>query len=532
MYALISAFALLAPTAETPPPPDVIVVAAADMVPALRPWFAHRQAQGHTLGLLPNTLSKEEIRASIRESAASGRLTHVVLVGDAAADRNDNAAARARIVPTHLEKARVNVLFGGPEPEIAGDNYYADLDDDDAPDLAIGRLPVDTPEELSQLVEKIIAFENSHDDGAWRQRINLIAGVGGFSPLIDSVLEMSTRKFLCEGIPTAYTTNMTYGSWRSPYCPDPRKFHAATVERLNEGSLFWVYIGHGQKSALDRVQVPGNHYHILGQEDVAECRCTTGQPIAIFLACYTGAYDQPDDCLAEAFVRHPRGPVAALAGSRVTMPYAMAVLGTGMMDEYFQKKRATLGEVVMHAKRRMMEDDKESANRALLDAIAAVISPKKELLAAERREHLYLFNLLGDPLLRLKHSEEVQVASPTAADAGQEIEVAVQAPFAGKCRVELICRRDQLKFEAPQRELYLNAEDVLAEFQATYAAANDRTWTTQESHVPAGEFRTRVEVPAECRGFCHVRVTMSSGERYALGASNLFVHAVKQVAAE
>jgi hypothetical protein len=532
MNALLCSLALLAPLADDAPPPDVIVVAAPDMVPALKPWFAHRQAQGHTLGLLPNTLSKEELRASLRESAAGGRLTHVVLVGDAAPTRADDAAARARIVPTHHEKAVVNVLFGGPEPEIASDHYYADLNDDDLPDIAIGRLPADNPTQLAQMVEKILAYEKSVDDGAWRQRINLVAGVGNFGPLVDSVLEMSTRKFLCDGIPAAYTTNMTYGSWRSPYCPDPRKFHDATVDRLNEGSLFWVYIGHGQKEGLDRVQVPGRHYHILGKDDAEKFRCTAGQPIAVFLACYTGAFDQPEDCLAEDFVRHPRGPVAALAGSRVTMPYAMAVLGTGMMDEYFQKKRETLGEVVMHAKRRMIVDDEKNANRALLDAIAAVISPKKELLAAERREHLFLFNLLGDPLLRLKHSEEVPVASAKTADAGSQIEVTVDAPFAGKCKVELICRRDQLKFDAPKRELYLNAEDILSEFQSTYQAANDRTWIAREIAVSAGEFRTMLEIPAECRGFCHVRVTMSSGERYALGSSNVFVHGVKQVAAE
>jgi hypothetical protein len=525
MQIFLCSFLLLAAPSE-PPPPDVIVVAADDLMPALRPWFAHRQAQGHVIGHLPNTLPKEELRASIRESAKSGKLKAVLIVGDGAVDVNDNRAARARLVPMHYEAAKVNILFGGEEPEIPTDNYFADLDDDNIPDLAIGRLPADDPDDVSRMVSKIIAYERS-SPGEWRQRINLVAGVGNFGPLIDNVLEVSTRKLLCDGIPASYSTNMTYGSWRSPFCPDPRRFHEAALERMNEGSLFWVYIGHGSKTHLDRVSVPGRNYHILAGADADKCRCEAGQPIAVFLACYTGAFDQPEDCLAEEFLRNEHGPVAVLSGSRVTMPYAMAVLGTNMMDEYFQKKRETLGEVLLNAKRRMISDEEKNPNRALLDAIAAAISPAKDKLADERREHLYLFNLLGDPLLRLKQNDAIDVSSPNSATGGDEIEIAVKSPIAGACKVELICRRDQLKIAVPKRELYLNAEGFLGGLQETYAAANDRCWTASEAKISAGAFSTKLAIPAECRGFCHVRVTVSGEEDYALGTSNLFVHAPK-----
>ncbi len=43
-------------------------------------------------------------------------------------------------VPTYFRPAKVNVLFGSSE-EIATDLPYADLDGDDLPDMAIGRLP-------------------------------------------------------------------------------------------------------------------------------------------------------------------------------------------------------------------------------------------------------------------------------------------------------------------------------------------------------------------------------------------------------
>ena len=521
MNAWLLLLTLTLPAAETAP--DVIVVAADDMLPALKPWFAHRQAQGHTIAHLPNTLSPAELKVSLRDVAKSGKLKFVVLVGDAVADKNDDAAARARLVPTDHIKAKVNVLWGS-EPEIATDNSFADLDDDSLPDVAIGRLPADNPAELARLVTKILAYEQSNDHGPWRQRINLIAGVGGFGALVDNVLEMSTRKFLCDGIPAAYTTNMTYGSWRSPYCPDPRRFHEATLDRLNEGCLFWVYIGHGQKNYLDRVQTPERHYHILAARDADKCRCESGQPIAIFLACYTGAYDQPEDCLAEEFLRREQGPVAVLSGSRVTMPYAMAVLGTNMMDEYFTQRRATLGEVVLHAKRRLMAIEANNPNRVLLDTIAQAISPRKDMLEDERREHLALFNLLGDPLLALKHPDKIELTVPAKANAGDEVEISGVAPLAGECQVELICRRDQLKQTPPARAEFDGDEEKLAAYHDVYTAANDRCWTSFVAPVKAGEFHTKLTIPAECRGFCHVRVTIAGETSYGLGAGNVYVH--------
>ena len=326
-------------------------------------------------------------------------------------------ASAARSISATLVPAKVNVKFGS-EVDIATDNSLADLDDDGVPDVAIGRLTADSPAELDRIVRKIIAYDRSTDNGLWRQRLNFIAGVGGFGPLIDTAVETTTKKFLTDCIPATYTTSMTFGSWRSPFCPDPRRFHETTLRRLNEGCLFWVYLGHGQPNALDNVQVPGGAFHILGTKDVNRLTATQRPPIAVFLACYTGAFDQPKDCLAEEMLRADGGPVAVLCGSRVTMPYGMAVLGTSLMDECFTKHQPTIGEALLHAKRRSMEDDPQNLNRQMLDALAAVLSPSTESLVDERREHLSLFNLLGDPLLRLRHPQDISIEVPHDVDAG------------------------------------------------------------------------------------------------------------------
>ena len=76
----------------------------------------------------------------------------------------------------------------------------ADIDGDQIPDLAVGRLTADSREELAAMIKKIIAYEASTDFGPWRRRVNFIAGVGGFGPVTDGILDMATKKFIGGGI--------------------------------------------------------------------------------------------------------------------------------------------------------------------------------------------------------------------------------------------------------------------------------------------------------------------------------------------
>jgi hypothetical protein len=520
---------LMALAAE--PAADVAVVCPKEYRAALKPWLEHRQAQGHVIELLEGGTTAADLQKKIRAVAAGGKLTHIVLVGDADVARNQGI--RPATVPTFKLKAEVNVKFGS-EPDIAADNPYADLDDDGLPDVSIGRLSVDRPDQLADVVRKIIAYETQHDHGPWRQRVNLVAGVGGFGALVDGTIEMTAKKFLCDSVPSSYATTMTYGSWRSPYCPDPRRFQESVVEKFNEGALFWVYMGHGNPERLDRVHVPGAAYPILDQRDISKLDCQHGSPIAVMLACYTGAFDFPRECLAEEMLRLPGGPVAVLAGSRVTMPYAMAVLSNTMIDECFQNHPATLGEIVLRAKRRSVEparpieavpEDQSPKfdNRQLLDTLGRLLSPKPELMEAERKEHLGLFNLLGDPLLRVAYPSEIKLEVPSDASAGQSLPLKITSPLAGKCTLQLVCRRDCLTFDTPSRPEFSPQNESLNQLQDVYLRANDHRFVEHVVDITPGSFDADLAVPANARGACHVRVFIEGKDAHAQGAADVYV---------
>jgi hypothetical protein len=503
---------------------SAVVVASPVMEAALGEWIKHRQAQGYEIEIIRPLARFAPMRDAIREAVNRTGAKTVVLIGDTHATPPQRAAfPQHAVIPTALAVAKVNVLFGGEGP-IATDNAYADLDGDLVPDVAIGRIPVDTPQELTAYVKRLIAYETAPADSLWRRKIHLVAGVGNFGPIIDTVLESATKKFLMDGIPNAYETSITQASWRSPYCPDPRRFSDVTMERITDGGLFWVYLGHGHEQGLDRLWISQRrHFPIMEAADAKKLTVSQGPPIAVLLACHTGAFDLPQDCFAEDLLRAPGGPIAVISGSRVTMPYGNSIFGDGLLEGYFQRRLTTLGEVFHHAKKQLASPHASNKNRKLFDQLAQLVSPKPELLGEERLEHVQLYQLLGDPLLALPQPTEISIAAPQTCLMGDELEIEFQSPLSGRAVVELVCPRDQNKFGVSTRFDLPAIEAEWSEFQETYAKANDVCWLTTGIDAKVGKFSAKLKLPEDCEGLCYIRIHATNGKEFGLGAKELRV---------
>ncbi len=522
------ALLLLVPLADC----DTVVVCPPAFRQALAPWVDYRTRQGHAIAVVSNGGNEGEIRRRVRAAAGRQEPRFVLLVGDAEVPSTEPSPARAVRVPVHWAKAKVNVRWGS-EPHIGTDNWYGDFDADGVPEAAVGRLTADTAEELAGMVEKIIAYEQSDDFGPWRRKVNVVAGVGGFGRLTDLVLESTARFFLARSIPADCDVSITYGSWRSPYCPDPRQFQRVTLERLNEGCRYWLYIGHGSPFGLDSIRVPGGEYPILDNADTAKLDCGGRPAIAVLLACYTGAFDAREDCLAEAMLRQQGGPVAVVAASRVAMPYAMTVLVLALAEEGFNGPAETLGEVVLRAKRSLVESPHGPTPwRSMLDQVARLLSPAPGDLAAERAEHILLFNLLGDPLLRLPRAEKVRLVAPGSISPGQVLQVEGSCPIDGTATVELVVPRDRLGFAYSARPRYLESAEVLDAFRQTYRRANGRQLASVVVPVRDGTFSAALAVPKDAQGPCHLRAFVEGAKGFAGGAADVAVKPLAMVRSE
>jgi hypothetical protein len=505
-------------------PADVAVVSSNGFRTALTPWIEFRRSQGHVVAVISNEGTDDQIRDRIRAVAKSGKLRFVLLVGGANPRMDVDPAVRRRSIPAHFERAKV-VDRWGPETEIATDNWYADLDGDGVPDVAIGRLPVESADELTAVVKKILAYERQPSFERWRSRINFVAGASGFSPVVDALLENTAWGLISSGIPPVYKTDFTYANWHSAYCPDPRQFHETLMGQLNEGCLFWVYMGHGSRTGISRMRLPTGQVRSLDCGDMSELHCTVGPPIALFLACYTAAFDSPQRCLADELLRAPGGPVAVIGGSRTTMPYAMTVFGSEMIDQCFRDHAATIGEAMLGAKRRMVGAGQTGwdSRRLLMDALAKAASPAGSDLAAERFEHLHLFNLIGDPLLTLRFPKEMEVTAERSAFAGERIAVSGHAPCDGRCTIQLVSDHDGAEGTA-LRQQFDDSDDALAAYQRRYREMNHPPFATIETTVEHGKFAATLPIPSNSAGRCRIRAFLAGKSDCAAGAVTLVVN--------
>ena len=136
------------------------------------------------------------------------------------------------------------------------------------------------------MVDKILAYERNLDSGLWRRQVHLLAGIGGFGPLADAAIEASARRILAGGLPPEYALRITYGNWRSPYCPDPARFRQTAIQSLSDSSLFWIYLGHAWPDRLADLHAPQGAFRSLDASDLRQVR-SAAPPIACLLACYT-----------------------------------------------------------------------------------------------------------------------------------------------------------------------------------------------------------------------------------------------------
>jgi len=206
----------------------------------------------------------------------------------------------------------------------------------------------------------------------------------------------------------------------------------------------------------------------------------------------------------------------------VTMPYAMTVMGNAMLHELFEEQRATLGEVLLYAKQELAKPTGDNP-QGMIDKLAKVMSPDPHLLDEERAEHVRLFHLIGDPLLRIRHPKSVTIDLDEYGTSGDSLEVKGTSELDGPCVIELVCRRDRLTFRPSSRPKFEFKNDWLLGLQETYARANNTVWASANHTIQGGEFRATLNIPGNATGPSHVRVYVQGEQDFAMGSSDIYL---------
>jgi len=350
---------------------DYIVVAHEDFVEALEPLVEWRRSQGLTVLVVTATQVYDEFSHGLVDPAAIHELLreahnnwakpapqYVLLVGEASYDYRDNLlGANRSLLPTYL----VETDFSG---STMSDNWFVCLDDEDVlPDMAVGRLPVQTEEEARLVVEKIIRYEQEAPPGSWRERILLVAD--GEDPTFARQSDLLAE----QSVPSGYQISRVYGDAEEDA-------QSVLAQALAEGSLIVNYVGHGSIDtwAEDR---------LFASEQIGSLGNDGRQPMMILMSCLLGFFGHPErDAMAEELLLAPDGgAVAVFAPSSLTLSSDQGPLNRALLKALLEGGQPTVGLAILEAKR----------------------SQSWETQA--QRDVIETFTLFGDPALRLADPE-------------------------------------------------------------------------------------------------------------------------------
>ena len=343
---------------------DYIIISHRDFITAIQPLAAFRRSQGLSVRVIDveevydqfnhGIFNPIAIQKFLRHTYTHWRTpkpTYVLLVGDAHYDYKGAIVKRYREALNRdydLHPIYVPTFHGWAPAsgETAMDHHFVTVSGDDPlPDMFIGRLPVQSPHELSDMVKKIINYEANPQPGSWQGRLMQVAD-NEVNNVGDDIFERASKQLIEEYIPVGYDTRKVYlrkiGS--------PERTNQAILRTIDEGVLVLEYSGHGGTQTWADEGI----FRIADAENLGNVHL----PFVITTTCLNGQFDQPlqfgQRSLSEQFLMGSAGAIGVLSATRLTYATVNAEFDKNLFASIFTVKPSTLGAIIADAKTQFM----------------------------------------------------------------------------------------------------------------------------------------------------------------------------------
>jgi autotransporter-associated beta strand protein len=316
---------------------DVVMLTHGSLRSALEPLVQLRKQQGYAVGVVDvedvydeysygqhSAQAIQDFLAQVKNWKRAPRF--VLLVGDASYDpKNYLGLGENDLVPTKV--IWTNTF------KTASDDWLADMNHDGVPEMAVGRLPVHTPEEATRVIGKITGYNNNQTDGAL-----LVADRNdGFNFETASNTVQSL-------LPAGMAVQQVFRAQM-----DDGAASRSIIDAINRGPKLVNYAGHGSSSVWR-----GN---LLTTDSVGLLTNQQALPVVISMTCLNNLFNDPRaSSLGETLLLSAQGgAIAVWASSAQTTAGGQAVMNQEFIRQLFQGMGAkgqalTLGEAAMRAK--------------------------------------------------------------------------------------------------------------------------------------------------------------------------------------
>jgi hypothetical protein len=253
---------------------------------------------------------------------------YLLLVGDGTADPRDILALGSKdYIPT--------IMVDGAFSESPSDSALADFDKDGIEDLALGRLPVETAEETTLVVNKILTYEQASPGNTQSRGAVMVSDA--FDGIYDFEAFTADVRTSLPPLMNVQFINRSAG--------DTATIRGQIMSAINLGPGVVNYLGHGSVGVWTGVS-------LLQVKDTYNF--TNNQQFSIFvmMTCLNGAFTEVGtDSLGEAILRAPTGGgVAVWASTGLTVPYGQVSISKEFYTRLFTGQSLRVGDAARTAK--------------------------------------------------------------------------------------------------------------------------------------------------------------------------------------
>ena len=410
-------------------------------------------------------------------------------------------------VPAWRVKARFYTEDYPCDEEMVGDAMYACPAGELTPNLAVGRLPARSVREMEKMVAKTLACHRANKVGPWMAQVDLLAGQAFFGPAMDALLEHLFSAVVNQTVPAHIDLNVTYANADSVYCPAPSEMMRHILGRFKAGPAALIFVGHGDYRGLSCMECDGFGYGLLDNFDaLLGVRNPEGRTAVFVFACRTGCIDRNCLSLGEALLSNEHGPAAFFGSTRISQPYANAVLVSTLAEAIFNRsEQGTIGQMVLQLRQALLRNRPNSL-RAMLD-LPAMAKLGLSGPAQQREDAALEYVLLADPALPLRVAlAGARVDAPSECAAGEKVSVTVRCPRvpSGQVTVSLVARHDMASGESRLGKVGRRDE---AAMNRRYEQANAKPLAQAQGQLSEGVTQVQMTIPA----------ALAAGE-YGIGA--------------
>ncbi|MDW8287166.1 MAG: type IX secretion system sortase PorU, partial [Flammeovirgaceae bacterium] len=311
------------------------------------------------------------------------QLRYVLLFGDASYDYLDRVQGNTNFVPVYQARESLD-----PINAYSSEDFYGMMDEHEGNwdetgilpydmEVAIGRLPVSTPQEAKVVVDKLIHYATAKTAlGDWRKRIVFVADDGDGNThqedaeLLAKIVESRQPSLNVEKIYIDAFPKVSTGA--KEISPTVRQKINETIVR---GALVLNYTGHGAETGWASE-------NILDNPQVSAWQNLNRLPVFVTATCEYGRYDNPQmRSGAEYALLNPNGgAIALLTTTRPVYAFSNFQLNQALYQIAFP----------------LLED-----NELRLGDIFK-ITKNNSVIGVKNRN----FTLLGDPSMRLAYPQQ------------------------------------------------------------------------------------------------------------------------------